>query len=105
MTAANAVAVVFREMWDDRPRPSTWVVGRGRATLVHKDDFGKLWGLTRLGRRSGARRGGRERDTRARPLAPPLLLARPARVRTAREAVAWTFGFESAREYTVAVES
>ena len=29
----------------------------------------------------------------------------PPGVRTAREAVAWTFGFESAREFTVTVES
>ena len=39
------VAVVFRDFWDDRPRPSKWIVGRGRATLVRKDEFGKLWRL------------------------------------------------------------
>ncbi len=39
------VALVFHDMWEERPRPSTWIVGRGRATLVRKDDFGKLWNL------------------------------------------------------------
>ena len=92
------LAVAFLGFWDERPRPSKWLVGRGHATLVRKDEFGKLWRL---------RSGWDEEELRVvevvnRTPEPDgsyrhYFLQVPPWVGTAREAVAWTFGFESAR--------
>ena len=87
------VALVFRGFWDYRPRPSTSIAGRGRATLVQKDDHGKLWRLR-------PRWGGDARVVEVvNATAEPdgsyrhYFLQVPPWIGTAREAVAWTFGF------------
>ena len=46
------VVLVFRD-FDDRPRPSKWIVGRGRATLVRKDGFGKSGLCTQVRKEKG----------------------------------------------------
>jgi hypothetical protein len=105
LMVGSSVAGAFSDWWDGR-RPSTWLGGRGRATLVRQDDFGKLWTLgpgldgepmrvvevvNRTPEPDGSYRH--------------YFLRVPPSVCTAREAVAWTFGFESAHQYVLAVES
>jgi hypothetical protein len=100
------LAVAFLGFWDDRPRPSAWLVGRGEAMLVRKDEFGKLWRL---------QPGWDEEEPRVvedvnRTPEPDgsyrhYFLQVPPSVRTAREAVAWTFGLASADEYALTLES
>ena len=105
MVVAVAVEGALRDWRDDR-RPSTWIDGRGRAKLVRQDNFGKLWRL------QPGMEGESVRVVEVVNATPEpdgsyrnYFLQVPPSVRTAREAVAWTFGFESARDYALKAES
>ena len=56
-------------------------------------------------RRAHPPRRGRQRNRRTGRQLPPLLPPSPASITTAREAVAWTFGFETADDYILAAAS
>jgi hypothetical protein len=91
--------------WRDGRRPSTWIAGRGRASLVRQDDFGKLWTL-RPGPDGEAVRVVEVVNATPEPDGSyrRYFLQVPPSVRTAREAIAWTFGLTK-KVYVPAVES
>jgi hypothetical protein len=75
------------------------------AKVLHEDDYGKLWRAELAGDEPlvlvEVLNATPERDGSFRN----YMLRVPPEVRTAREAVAWTFGFERPADYTPTVES
>lgn len=104
---ANGGTLVF-DAWAQGRSAHTWedLIARSWATLVQQDDFGKLWTV-------GSELGGDPvRVVEVANATPEIdgsyrhyLLRVPPDVRTAREAVAWTFAFENGQEFTLAMES
>jgi hypothetical protein len=76
------------------------------AELIQQDDYGKLW-RTEIRLDGEAVRVVEVLNATAEPdgSVRRYFLRVPPRMRSARAAVAWTFGFDSAREYMVASES
>ncbi|MBA2371099.1 MAG: hypothetical protein H0V71_05580 [Chloroflexi bacterium] len=102
------LATCVMEIWESREPPVTIeeLIARGQGALVNHDDYGKLWTIApaladeelrivEVVNTTPDRDGSYSRH----------FLRVPPSVRSAREAVAWTFGFESADEYVLAVES
>jgi len=104
---AHNTCVFVADWAEERARrlPPEEVIRRGRAVLVNHDDFGKLWRIDRgpvhtllvveVVNMTAEPDGSHRRH----------ILRVPPNVRTAREAVAWTFGFEDVRDYALTVES
>ena len=96
------------DAWERRPRDLTIedLIALGHGAVVNHDDYGRLWTFESVV-------GGEEvRVVEVVNMTPNPdgshsrhFLRAPPSVRSAREVVAWTFGFGSAVEYALAAES